>query len=474
MLSFYSLPEAVRVAFSIATVLAAMVAAIALILQQYRYRRGLSYWLGIGITFLTLCQMVLNVVLVAHVQHNMTDRFIVPGGYELHRYIVFFAMIAVSAYPIITRKSFFPIIPLTASFLTLPIVETWASGVFPLVFAAALLLLIAGSLRLVFKIRVELMTSISGLSIKQAMDSLNTAVLFYKKNGRILLQNNMMQELMIKTAGHVIYNGRVYFETIVVQNAEKKGTDSYLYRMENRAWLYTTKEIRVDGKTAIRLTAADVTDLDRINKLLHEKHLDLKEQEKQLKDLAGDLEEIARSEELLRVKAEAHNAENRKLTLLLQHLRHGGQFDKEIFSELGESLRSSIVPEQAPKVPSDEMEVLIDTYEKAGIHIQTAGELPENRDIASALVYILREAAANAVIHGYAEKIFVSFETYNNNSIMCVTDNLTRRPSVVREGSGITGMRRRLEKLDGKLDIETSPEFKLSVTIPLERRGLRE
>jgi len=74
-----------------------------------------------------------------------------------------------------------------------------------------------------------LRTSVSGLSVKQAMDSLDTAVVFYRKNGHILLQNDKMQELMQQTAGQVYFNGKLFFETVVIPNAEHSGENSYCY-----------------------------------------------------------------------------------------------------------------------------------------------------------------------------------------------------------------------------------------------------
>ena len=222
----------------------------------------------------------------------------------------------------------------------------------------------------------------------------------------------------------------------------------------------------------MQLTAADVTELDRGNMLLQEKYVELKEREKQLKDFARNIEEIGRSEEFLRVKTEAHDVENRKLTLLLRYLRHGERLNKEAFFRLSESLQSSILkPDEAPEEPLAKLDALTDTYEQAGIHIQTTGDLPEDRDLAFALVHIVREAAANAVIHGHAEKIFVRLITSDTGCTMRITDNSTRPSRSVNEGGGIAGMRQKLEKFNGKLYIEVTPKFSLTATVPIEGEG---
>ena len=51
---------------------------------------------------------------------------------------------------------------------------------------------------------------------------------------------------------------------------------------------------------------------------------------------------------------------------------------------------------------------------------------------------------------------------------MRVTDNSIKPVINIKEGSGITGMRRRLEKLGGKLFIEISPKFTLTAVVPMK------
>jgi len=275
---------------------------------------------------------------------------------------------------------------------------------------------------------------------------------------------------MLKTSGRVFFNGRLYFETAVVPNSESYDADFYLYNLPEGAWLFTVKEIILGRKTVTRLTAADVTEQNRINRELQGKYRELEAQQIKLKNFVSNIEEISRSEELLRIKTEAHDAQNKKLTILLRYLRHGGSPDIETFSTLSESLLNSInKPEETPENPQSELDILVNIYERAGIDIRLTGDLPHDRNISAAMVYVLREAAANAVIHGYADKIYAWIMIMYNDGkcVMRVTDNSNQILVKIKEGGGIAGMRRRLEKLGGKLYIETSPRFTLTAAVPL-------
>ena len=531
MLNFYAFPEAARVVLCMLTVICAAVAALVFILRQYRLKQSTSDRIDSALSILVICQSVINIALVARVQHNIIDGFVVQNGYVTLRYMLFAAITTATAILLLTPTSFprpqtadhcplstestpnstlqtpnsslpasyradtqvrpyhqiparaprllFPIpyslIPIISSILTLPIVETWTGGAFPVFFTAALLLLLAGGVNLTVKIRGELTTNISGLSIKQAMDSLNTAVLFYRENGRILIQNNKMRELMIKTAGHVIDNGGLYLEKVVVPGAEHNDANSYLIRVEDSAWLFSVGKILIRGRPVTRLTANDVTGLDNGNMLLQEKNSELKEQEKQLRDFVGNIEEISRSEELLHIKAETHDSIGQKLTLLLRYLHQGNLPEENSLLSILEDLRVDLQKiGTMPDDPQAELDALIDSYGSVDVSIDISGQLPRgnspgDKSLSSVLVKVLREAAANAVIHGRADRIYVNISADKQSTVMQVTDNSPLPPKEIIEGGGIAGMKQRLAKIGGTLHIAPSPRFTLTATVTSEK-----
>ena len=471
MLNFYTFPEAVRVMFSILTILSAGFAALVLVLHQHRFRRELTYWLNSAAAFLVLCQTFINVALIAVVQFNITDGFIVPSGYIIARYAVFVATTAIFVILLIKEKSFLPGVAFITSFLTLPVMEAWTGDAFPAVFSTAILIILANGIWFAVKIRKELLTSISGLSVKQAMDSLDAAILFYRNDGHILMQNSRMQELMIKTAGRVLYNGKRYLETTVIPNSENAGTDSYFYRFRasgaDNVWLFTVKEIMSGAKRVTRITAADITEQDKAAALLKDRHIELEMRREQLKALVDNIEETCRSENLLRLKTNLHDAHNTKLTTLLQYLRYGQLPEDESFDTLSKSALYDL-KETKPVLadPKAELSAITGQYRRKGVEIQVTGDLPPEHDFAMTFVRILQEAAANAVLHGYAGEITVWLMFGDGKYTMRVTDNGARIITSVKEGSGITGMRQRAEAFGGKLYIETSPRFTLTAMIP--------
>ena len=436
-LCFY--PLAVRVVLSVCAALCVMACALAFVLSLYRYRRKRLYFAKCLLAFLMLCLALLCAGLIAQVQLYAENGFLVLADNAATRAIL-------------------------------------TSRVFPPVFFAAIAVLTLGGVWFSLLTRKELRVSVSGLSVKQAMDSLDTAVLFYQQSGHILLQNNKMRELMLQTAGQVYFNGRLFFEALVIPNAERTGTNSYLYRLPESAWLFSVETILLGKVPVTRMTADDVTEQERAGLALRREQETLKTRHEQLKTLVGSIKEISRSEELLRIRNETHDAQNKKLTLLLRYLRHGKWPDPQTFSEISAELQRGLLHAGAePAHPRDALSALIRCYRQAGIELRVYGDLsgelpgrlPYDFRTAHALVRILREATANAVIHGYANRVYARITEEDGRITMRVTDNSRQRPSAKpREGGGVANMRRRAESLGGTLSIDTARRFILTVTIP--------
>ena len=479
MRSFYSFPGAARLALGAFIVLCAILAALAFVLHQSRFKRDFSYWLNGAAALFALCQTLLCAAMFAQLQRSVFIGFIMAGDYVFLRYALFLAT-EVAFLCLCFKKKPLPCgFALAASILNLPIVEMRAGRAFPLFFFASLLILFFCAAFISLKIYRELSSQISRLSIKQAIDSLDTAILFYKKSGQILLQNEKMRELMVKMAGCVFYNGKIYFEEVLAKS-EPCDDGSRLYRTSEGAWLFVKKEMRIRKNPVTLLTAADVTQLDYANSLLQEKNNELEARQMELKSFIENIEETCHSEELLKLKTETHDTIGQRLTLLLRCLRQGELPDKlslsSILSDLADLSDLQRGPDETKAMPNPQAELdsLVESYRYAGVDISLNAALPPDKKISAALVLILREAAANAVIHGHADKVFAWLMCDKENCTMRITDNSAKITTVIKEGGGIFGMRRQLEKLGGKLFIDTAARFALIVTVPLQENEIQE
>jgi len=106
-----------------------------------------------------------------------------------------------------------------------------------------------------------------------------------------------------------------------------------------------------------------------------------------------------------------------------------------------------------------------------GIHVTIdSGNIKHDygRTIDSIIIRTMQEALTNAIRHGRAEHIFVTFWEENNMLTMRVKDDGIGSKKIVK-GIGLAGMEERLAKAGGILEIESPKEggFRLSAHIPL-------
>lgn len=92
-----------------------------------------------------------------------------------------------------------------------------------------------------------------------------------------------------------------------------------------------------------------------------------------------------------------------------------------------------------------------------GFKIVFDGELPKDAHVAKVITKIVRECATNAIRHANATALFVNI---SKNKIE-ITDNGKVSFKSFSEGTGIKGMRLASESIGGKLNIDTTEQFKI-------------
>jgi signal transduction histidine kinase len=108
----------------------------------------------------------------------------------------------------------------------------------------------------------------------------------------------------------------------------------------------------------------------------------------------------------------------------------------------------------------------------AGIEIELSlGNMPHflSQELGLALYRTVQEGLTNAVRHGKATKVRVSFWVKDGDLLLTIADNGRGAGEVVK-GIGLTGMEERLGALGGRVDAGSAPEggFTLSVKVPLK------
>ncbi len=344
--------------------------------------------------------------------------------------------------------------------------DTVSGNILPYIFIPVIpIILIRGVCICAIRAR-ELRLNLSALSVKAAIDALHTGVLFGEKNGLILLSNERMQALMRQLTGKVHRNGNALRELLlsgeVLPGCEKRELERQIvYLLPDRsAWMFTWAELKIKNKAYFQLTAADIQERWELTEQLREHEERLKQRRDEISASIANLHELSRERETQNAKMRAHDILGERLILLLRAIRNEQAPDYDLLRALSGGLIDELKADAA--TPRDELDSLVNIFGSLGVEIEIIGDLPSDDDKARLFVEIAREAVTNAVKHGFATEVTIR----TSGGHMEISDNGFSASGEIKEGGGLNGMRRRLERFGGALFVQILPRFTLTVELP--------
>jgi len=194
------------------------------------------------------------------------------------------------------------------------------------------------------------------------------------------------------------------------------------------------------------------------------------------------LSESSRVAERSRISSELHDLLGHHLTALslnLEVARHrtGGEarnrvekcqgLAKKLLGDVRDAVRSLKI--RQPVDLTRVLSPLTADIPKPKIHLRVPqGVKVYDPEHAHALIRCVQEIVTNAVKHSGAENLWIELIKTDRELEVRARDDGRGAPSV-KEGHGLNGMRTRLEKLGGRLDIHASSRrgFRLNAVLPL-------
>jgi len=408
---------------------------------------------------------------------SFTASLWVSTGYITSRIVVFIILFIITVIIFVKNRELKNINIIAISLLTLPFMEKLGGALFACLYLTALFLWLARAFYVALKRYEEIRTKLSAYSIKNAIDSMGTGILFCEKDGSILLSNSQMEALIktilgekTKRNANYIY-GRLEAGKI---NPECKITmfEGQITTLlgDNSAWMFTKTELPIKGKSYIQYSAANISERWKLTEQLQARNEELKQKNEELKETIANLHILSRERETQKVKWHAHDVLGQSLSFLLRGIRSGetGQnefaFDYNKFNSLTRGLLDELKSEKAVTTPQDEFDSMKQVFGSIGVEVKLNGGIPEENG--NLILDIIRESVTNAVRHGFATVISIDIGFQDETCNIKIRDNGYANNQTITEGGGISSMRKKLEEYGGILKIIPSPEFVLTVDLP--------
>ncbi|MGY3725410.1 Signal transduction histidine kinase [Granulicatella balaenopterae] len=413
-------------------------------------------------------------IILARLSRQKALGFIWPHHPDLILYLLYLVILGICLYVTYRKQESSPIVTCLLLALSLPFIsKIWGLYYISSLYLMVIALIFRASYKL-YHLQQTRLASLSFLSIKEAIDSMHFACMFYipngRKKGQIILQNEQMQTLAAHLGGELFYNGVQFHELLKNGNVQtncKKITmkEKLIYQLPNKTiWLFEEHPLAIKGQTYRLLVAFDISKYYLATKELHAKHQLLQERNHELKLMHQNLVTICRNEEMINSKIRVHNILGEQISLLLSSMRKNKKPDVSDLKQFSIHLFDQL--QQKTTYDDHSLMILRQNFQKIGVKLTISGHLPKEGRLAKNFYQIIQEATSNAIRHAYASEVNISIlETTKEHQLM-ITNNGLPITKNIKEGGGLTSMRKKVVNFNGEFTYQKTPLFKILITIP--------
>ena len=468
----YLWPPALRIFLSFLLALAVLMQTFVFVISVYRRLHGRSRILEIlfesSVILLIFCCSLLH----GELMESFEMGIVTAPGYAVLRTLTCLSACGVSAVLSVVRRRPLMLFYIPAALLIFPMAEALPGGTFSWLFCVAVLFWLLRAIYMSIYGLMKARKMVTEISIKNAIDTLRTGVLFYESDGNIILCNESMQKLMTGLTGRVRRNGRRFAARMMngpyPENCTRTSFEGQTVCLlpDSTAWMFSENEIDMRGRRYIQLTASDMTEQWRMTEELQRSRASLQRKSEELKFTIENLQTLCREKELQRAKMRAHDILGQRLSILLSMIHKGTFTEDARFGRISHGLLDELQSVPDTPQPKEDFGDLRQIFASIGVEIQFDGALPADAERAGVFVEIIRESVANAVRHGFASHIFVHAGQNGEVHFLEISNNGHIPPQTIVEGGGIGGMRKKIEPHGGSLKIKPHPKFTLKVELP--------
>lgn len=313
-------------------------------------------------------------------------------------------------------------------------------------------------------------------SIKESLDNLPSGICFADQSGLVILSNKQMYRLCYTLMGMDLQHISELLDALEKPQAgiQSVGADTNVYRFpEGKVWKFTQSSITdADGNAYTQVLAVDVTALYEKGDELEQENRRLEEVNARARNLYAQLDDIVREEENFAVKTHVHD-EMGELLGLTRNMLTQRELPPERLKALGKRWEhigdtlGAVGKQDGDAFDSDKtLAELTEGIAGIGVALHVRGEFPQKSGAAYLLTAAVRECAINTVRHAKGSEMTVELTKTPHSLIAAITnDGLTPAGEVV-EGGGLSALRRRIEGAGGAMQVESTPRFRLVITLP--------
>ena len=297
---------------------------------------------------------------------------------------------------------------------------------------------------------------LSAFSIKEAIDKLPMGICFSDPLGRIILCNDLMRNLVFLLSDRSLQIINDFDSTLIKED--------YSVFPDGTVWQFRTQAVSVNGNDRWRqITAQNVTELYHGYIRQNEINEELREVNGRLREMYERMADDIKEKENLELKVYIHDIIGRSLLTIRDIIENGADADGKL-----EALREAVSVLSSDRARLNcTMDEVRETAEKLGVKLHAEGGLPSGSTAEALTAAAVAECVTNCVRHAGGNEVYVRIAARNSAVYdITITNNGKKPEGPIIEGSGLSGLRRRIEAAGGEMHTAFSPRFALLITLP--------
>ena len=336
--------------------------------------------------------------------------------------------------------------------------------------AAILIAFVVLWLVLVVKKRLS---SLTAMSVKEAIAELPVGLCFYDETGRILLLNEQVANDCKELTGEPLYDGNAFWSSVsegkVIGDVTvtQSGGSLIVERADGRVTLCKRIVHDINGKTVYELCGTDVSREFALKKEIEQKNENLRKMNLRLRKYGEIVAEVTREKEILGARIKVHSNLG-SLILRTKKALTQGEYDRaSLISEWNDILSLIFAPDDE----QDKFAEADKTAASVGVRIFYDGKRPKKCTQAEKIfANAVFECVTNTARHADGTELYVGMTESDTEYAVTLSNNGKQPEQEIKEGGGLSSLRRVAENAGGRMTITSVPKFSLTITVPKEEQ----
>ncbi len=331
------------------------------------------------------------------------------------------------------------------------------------------LLMIIYAVATTYKLYQNDKNRINTFSVKESLENLPTGIAFMTSDEELILSNHIMHSLYKELAKKPLRSAAGLWQDITAlqgkNNCVIKGKEPAFILDTGRVWQFSKSQCRYNDEDYLEFKATDITELYNLSENTRNLNERLLQQHTRLKKLDDIIEENAGAQVAVNMKINFHDNFGNLLTLTKKTLREKENTGEvKTLVEYWGNLNNVVCELSRDDRQRITLEQVMLFADKLGCEISLSGELPTQEHNKTTILLCINEMIKNAYRHAGANKLMVNIS--HTPGIQLTIQNETEHIiTEIKEGSGLSGLRQRIEQSGGEMSMSCDNGVTMSVKL---------